>query len=440
MERGDELSRTTPSLSPLLAHVLDDVRRTLVRQGPSSVGERVDLSTTVTESAQRLGVELSSFERDEILTHVEGDVHTFGVLQSLIDDPRVSDIIVSGFSKVAIQQGRRSLRTQIKFPDQRSYEAFVERLLHQAGTAYSTKQPIADGMIGSLVRIHAVHKSLCDNGPYLTIRINRFTSVTLDMLEKTGLAPQVIFDYLRAIVGISRTVMIVGEVGTGKTTLARALAGTIPHDESVLVIEDTPEIRLEHPHVRYMTTREENLEGTGRVSPAQCIRAGMRMAMNRIIFGEIRDAEAAEAFVDVCASGHSGLSTVHGRSVVDAITRLELFLARVQKNADRALLGAQVATAVQVMVVVDVCKITGMRRIMEVRELGPVADGVLRQREIFTYRPSKGLPQWAVATRVSAFREKLEQEPYSFSFTRLPDVLELPVDVSYREAAASMKR
>jgi hypothetical protein len=92
------------------------------------------------------------------------------------------------------------------------------------------------------------------------------------------------------------------------------------------------------------------------------------------------------------------------------------------------------------MVVVDVCKITGMRRIMEVRELGPVADGVLRQREIFTYRPSKGLPQWAVATRVSAFREKLEQEPYSFSFTRLPDVLELPVDVSYREAAASMKR
>jgi pilus assembly protein CpaF len=441
MDSAEVLSRTTPSLSPLLAHVLDDVRRTVIRQGGGGVGSiKVDLSSAVAESASRLGVELSSFERDEILTHIEGDVHTFGVLQSLIDDPRVSDIIVSGFSKVAIQQGRKSLRTQIKFPDQRSYEAFVERLLHQAGTAYSTKQPIADGMIGSLVRIHAVHKSLCDNGPYLTIRINRFTSVSLEMLEKAGLAPQVIFDYLRGIVGISRTVMLVGEVGTGKTTLARALAGTIPHDESVLVIEDTPEIRLDHPHVRYMTTREENLEGTGRVSPAQCIRAGMRMAMNRIIFGEIRDAEAAEAFVDVCASGHSGLSTVHGRSVVDAITRLELFLARVQKNADRALLGAQVATAVQVMVVVDVCRSTGVRRIMEVRELGPVADGVLRQREIFTYKPQNGAPRWTVASRVSAFRDRLEQEPYSFSFSRLPDFLELPVEVSYRETAVSMKR
>jgi pilus assembly protein CpaF len=234
--------------------------------------------------------------------------------------------------------------------------------------------------------------------------------------------------------------MVVGEVGTGKTTLARALASSIPHDESVLVIEDTPEIRLDHPHVRYVSTREENIEGSGRVSPAQCIRAGMRMAMNRIIFGEIRDAEAAEAFVDVCASGHSGLSTLHARSALDAVTRLELFLARAQKNADRAILGAQVCTAVQVVAVVDVCKTTGVRRIMEVRELGPIADGVLRQREIFAYKITQGQPAWVVAGRVSSFRERLEQEPARFSFAGLGDLLTLSDDVVYREAATSMRR
>ena len=442
MSVSDSIARSAPVLSPVLSHVLDEVRRDLGWRIGDSSSARVypDLSGTITDAARKLGVELSSFERDEVLMHLEGDWQPFGILQPLVDDPRVSDIIVSSASCVSVQQGRKNIRTQLRFPDQRSYEAFVERLLHRAGTAYSTKQPISDGMVGSLVRVHAVHRSLCDQGPYLTIRVNRFTSVSLQDLVVAGLAPNAVFEYLRSIVGIGRTILLVGEVGTGKTTLARALAATIPQDESILVIEDTPEIRLDHPHVRYVTTRNENLEGTGKVSPAQCIRAGMRMAMNRIIFGEIRDAEAAESFVDVCASGHSGLSTLHGRCAADAVTRLELFLARAQKSADRSLLSAQVATAVQVVVVVDVCKHTGLRRIMEVREIGPVADGVMRHRDIFGYRVTEGHPQWHVGSRVSAYREAIEKAPYRFKLTNLPEFLELPLDVSYREAALSMAR
>jgi hypothetical protein len=104
------------------------------------------------------------------------------------------------------------------------------------------------------------------------------------------------------------------------------------------------------------------------------------------------------------------------------------------------MLGVQVATAVQVVVVVDVCKMTKARRIMEVRELGPVADGVLRQREIFSYRVTKGQPVWHVGTKVSAFRDKLEAEPGGFVLSALPDVLELPLSISYREAAVSAGR
>jgi len=433
---NQKLERDTPALSPILVFVLEEARRAASRGGRS----HSDSQSLISEVVARLGIEISSVERDEILAHLEGDSYSFGILQPLIDDPRVSDIIISGFSKISVQQGRRNIRTRVCFADQRSYEAFVERLLVRAGASYSTKQPIADGMIGALVRVHAVHRVLCDEGPYVTIRVNRYTSVCVDDLIAVGVAPRPVLDYLRGVIALGRTVLVVGEVGTGKTTLARALAGSIPHDDSVLVIEDTPEIRLEHPHVRYVTTREANLEGAGRVSPAQCIRAGMRMAMNRIIFGEIRDAEAAEAFVDVCASGHPGLSTLHARSATDAVVRLELFLARAQRSAEKSLLSAQVATAVQVVVVADVCRVSGVRRIIEVRELGPVADGVIRQREIFAYRPHRDLPQWSVVNRTSVFRESLEKQPVPFVFSKLPDTLELPIEVSYREAAESLVR
>ena len=261
-------------------------------------------------------------------------------------------------------------------------------------------------MIGSFARIHAMHKSVCDSGPYLTIRLNRFSSVSTQDLLQAGLAAKPVIEYLETLVKTGHTILIAGEVGTGKTTLARAVAATIPGSESIIVIEDTPEIRLNHPHVRYITTRDANTEGAGRISPSECIRAGMRMAMNRIIFGEIRDAEAAESFMDVCASGHPGLSTIHARSAADAIGRLELFLGRSQKGVDKRVLTEQIASAVQVVVHLDICRETRCRRIIEVKEIGPFSDGVLRQRDIFRYYVGNGLPTWKIQNKSERLSRK----------------------------------
>ncbi|MDC0358911.1 ATPase, T2SS/T4P/T4SS family, partial [Oligoflexia bacterium] len=385
--------------------------------------------------SEKLGFELSTFERDEILAQIENDQQPFGLLQELVDDTSVSDIIITDYSRIAVQQGRETCATDLSFPNQAAYEAFVERILQRAGTTYSTKKPVADGMIGSYARVHVVHKALCESGPYLTIRLNRFGTVSTDDLIKCGMAPVEVFRYLCAAVTIGQTHLVVGEVGTGKTTLVRAIAASIPSVESILVIEDTPEIRLEHPHVRYITTREANTDGAGRVSPSECIRAGMRMAMNRIIFGEMRGAEAAEAFIDVCASGHPGLSTIHARSGAEALTRLELFLGRAQKGVSKDVLNEQISTAVQVIVFVDVCKVTKKRRIMEVKEVGGAADGVLRQRDIFKYETRQGLPMWRVVNKVSGFRERLEALRDGVHLNQYPSTLELQADVLYKEAA-----
>lgn len=428
-------------LSPVLSHILSEIKREIGLDLAGSeelkdFPDQLELQALILKIAEQSGFELSSFERDEVLAELEREQHPFGVLQDLVDDPSVSDIIVSSYAQIAVQQGRRTHSTDLAFASQEAYEAFVERLLQRAGAAYSTKAPIADGMLGSYARIHAVHKSLCESGPYLTIRINRFSTVSTDDLCRFGLAPKEILNYLKGVVNLGQTLLVVGEVGTGKTTLLRAIASNIPVTDSILVIEDTPEIQLEHPHVRYVRTRDANTDGAGRVSPSECIRAGMRMAMNRIIFGEIRGAEAAEAFIDVCASGHPGLSTIHARSASEALTRMELFLGRAQKGVSKAVLNEQLSTAVQVIVFVNVCPISGKRRIIEVKEIGGAADGVLRQRELFRYQVKDMVPSWCVVNRVSNFREGLETLEEPVKLSALAANVELEHDVMYREAVS----
>ncbi|MBX7136489.1 MAG: Flp pilus assembly complex ATPase component TadA [Oligoflexia bacterium] len=440
-KEGGSSSRSNFELTSSLLLVLNEVERELGflrAQGRlnGSLPGNSYLIELLSQAAQRIGLDLTSAERDLIISRLECSELPFGILQPLVDDPEVSDIVVSSFSRVTIQIGRRSANTDLSFGSQEAYEAFVEKLLQRAGATYSTKKPVADGMIDAYARIHAVHSSISDGGPYLTIRINRFSAVQSDDLVAFGMGPQAVLDYLKGLVACGRTLLIAGEVGTGKTTLVRALASGVPLDESILVIEDTPEIRLEHPHVRYVATREANTDGAGRVSPAELIRAGMRMAMNRIVFGEIRDSEAAESFIDVCASGHPGLSTIHARSAADALVRLELFLGRAQRGAGRNILREQITTAVQVVVFVSFCRATARRRIVDVRELDCVADEVIRQRQIFAYELRAGLPTWKVVNRVSLFRTDLEALTAPLDLGSLSQHIEPEPSDLFREAVS----
>ena len=370
-----------------------------------------DLANLVDIVSDSSGEELTHHERQKILASLSSALDDYDILTPLIGNKEINDIIVSSYKDISVQMGRANVQTDLSFPDNETYKSFIENLLKRCGKACTVATPVVDAAPEQNIRACVTHESFSPPGcgPLLTLRISRHRDISLQSLAALELAPDILLSYLAAIVASGKhSILIAGEVGTGKTTLVRALAQQMDDQEAILIIEDTNEIILQRNFVRTLLTREANTEGTGRISPAQAIHTGMRMAMNRIILGEMRSAEAAEAFIDVCASGHAGISTLHARSAKDAISRLELFLARAQGNISTDNIRRQIANAIAVVVYLGLDKENHKRRIMEVVEIGSSSDGVVQISPIFSFRPHQHKAAWYREGGISQFTADLQ--------------------------------
>ena len=92
----------------------------------------------------------------------------------------------------------------------------------------------------------------------------------------------------------------------------------------MITIEDSAELQIRHvPNLVRMETRNANTEGEGEITISQLIKASLRMNPSRIIVGEVRGGEALD-MLQAMNTGHPGsLSTGHGNSPQDMLSRLE---------------------------------------------------------------------------------------------------------------------
>jgi type IV secretion system protein VirB11 len=132
---------------------------------------------------------------------------------------------------------------------------------------------------------------------------------SLNVLLKAGK----VMEFLAAAVRARKTIVIGGGTGTGKTTFLNALLKEAPDDERLILIEDTPEIQIDHENAIGLVAVRGRL-GEADVSPADLVEAALRMRPDRIIMGEIRGGEAM-SWLRAVGTGHPGsITTVHANS------------------------------------------------------------------------------------------------------------------------------
>lgn len=418
-------------LSSLALTVMREARKELGIDSTATSGTIPDslIASAIDKVLRKRGEELDDLEKAQIIVLLQRDLLGWGVLQPLIENKDVTDIHVYDYKTVVIQRGKVSELTGLQWPNHQAYVAFLDRLLLRLGKSLSTQQHTVDAAFPNGIRICAIHESVCGSrGPLLAIRIPRISSVSLETLINYRVAPPLIIYYLASLVrSREATFIIAGETGTGKTTLLRALGTQFGPEESIVAVEDTPEVNFQHPFFRSLVSRPPNSEGQGEVTLQEHIRTTLRMTPTRVILGEMRTPQAAEAFLEAAQTGHVGMTTVHARNARETLVRLESLLGRAQKNVALDILRQQIALAVDCIVWLFREKGSGKVRIGEVIEVGHFVEGQIQVRPMFKIIQTGEKPIWRLESWTSNFDHQLAKDgiflgdwPPEITFTTSP--------------------
>jgi pilus assembly protein CpaF len=247
-------------------------------------------------------------------------------IAEFISDPDVSEVMVNGDQAVFIQRNGKLEPVNAKI-EQRYLSTAVKRIARSLGEDISESKPLLDARLPDGSRVAAAFPPCSIRGITLTIRKFRPQWFTLDELVTLGSVSRSIADQLVEAVRDRKTILISGGTDTGKTTFAKALLDVIPYHERIGVIEDTVELKIDHPNVFRFEARKEQRDAGGDVTiPAVTIRdlvkATLRHRPDRLIIGEVRGGEAFD-LLDALNTGHAGsISTLHANSAAQALSRL----------------------------------------------------------------------------------------------------------------------
>lgn len=279
-------------------------------------------------------------------------------LIALLHDPDVREIVVNNDTEVWVE--RTAGLSRLDDIGAGEAAALIERLLAPLGRRVDLSSPVVDARLGDGSRLCAAIPPVSPHG--LNLAIRRFARGAHTLASFTDARTA---DLVESALHRRLNIVVAGGTSTGKTTLLGAMAELLPSSERIIVLEDTNELRIRHPHTVYLETRPASTEGVAAIELCDLVRHALRLRPDRLIVGEVRGGEAFD-MLQAMNTGHSGsLATCHANSAVDTLHRIESMVLRAIANWPLSAVRSYLASAIDIVVYVERTP-DGARRIADI--------------------------------------------------------------------------
>ena len=264
-------------------------------------------------------------------------VNGYGPLQEILADREITDLFVNGSGSAWIDRGFGLERISPEIGNEKILREFINYLALQRGRVFDDAHPFFDAELERGLRLHAILSPLVEGGIHISIRSNQSRAGSVSNWLDSEVSK-----YLFKIVRARKSFLVSGGTGTGKTTLLSAMLEMTEVSERILILEDTHELRIDHPHVVQMQSKLANSDGAGEWTLQDLIRQALRMRPTRIVMGEVRGREIIDFLLALNTGHEGGCGTIHANSAKDVPSRIAALglLHGVSREAMNAQLGS----------------------------------------------------------------------------------------------------
>jgi len=344
------------------------------------------LETFIWETAEEIGiVEQVKKSFKKIRYYIARDAFGYGPINVPMTDPDIEEISCTGYNSPVTVIHRLFteydwLETNIQFPSEDALGNFVQRMAQRVGKSVTTAVPFTDAMSHEghrLAMTFAAEVTL----PGSSFAIRKFPENPLSMahLLKFGTLNSLMAAYLWLLTEFKGFIMVLGAMGTGKTTCANTILTMIDPNLKIATIEDTPELKIPHPSWQRFKSRQSYsiTESKFDIDLMDLVKLSLRYRPDYIVVGEVRG-EEIRALIQAAALGHGCVTTFHAESPEAALVRMRSPPMNVNEG------GLMLISCFVMLVRVKIEAGKVARKVLEIVEVEP-KEGRLELRRIFTW-------------------------------------------------------